>query len=137
MVDLNGAADSWRDGASTLNLIIPFTAASGVYNVTSVDVTDGAGNVATYNPAQLAGMGFATSLTIIGGQHGAPRSPSQPRPSSPAAPARRSSPAGHDTVALSSVNIYNGATLIGCATMNATAHSWTYCHLGGGALTPA
>ena len=84
--------------------------------MTSVDVTDGAGNVATYNPAQLAGMGIATSLTITGGQQGAPSVTFTTPPSfAGGASAPIFSGAVNDTAALSSVKIYNGATLIGGA----------------------
>ncbi|MFY9290180.1 MAG: Ig-like domain repeat protein [Methylorubrum rhodinum] len=64
---LNGAGDSWADGASSLGVTIPKEAKSGLYTVARVSVTDGAGNVRTYATADLKALGIGTSLTITGG----------------------------------------------------------------------
>ena len=66
-VTLNGATDSWADGASSLNVTIPKEAKSGLYTVARVSVTDGAGNVRSYATADLKALGIGTSLTITGG----------------------------------------------------------------------
>ena len=66
-VILNGAGDSWADGASSLDVTIPKEAKSGLYTVARVTVTDGAGNVRTYATADLKALGIGTSLTITGG----------------------------------------------------------------------
>ena len=70
VLDINGGnGDSWSDGASSLtDTVFHSTPSSGVYNITSVDVKDGAGNVAHYTPSQLQANGIATSLTVIPGQ---------------------------------------------------------------------
>jgi hypothetical protein len=126
LVDLNGAVDSWSDGASTLNFIVPVTAVSGVYTVTSVTVTDGAGNVAAYSPTQLSALGIAQSLTIVGGAKG---TPTVTLATTPTFASGGNSPtfsgAFSDTLALASVTVYSGATLIGGATINAAAHTWS------------
>ena len=56
--------DSFADGVSTLS--VPFGAGSdpGVYNITSVDVQDGASNHHIYSPTDLSALGIATSFTV-------------------------------------------------------------------------
>jgi hypothetical protein len=75
LVEITGDLDSWADGSSTIVESIPATAQTGDYNVTSVDITDGAGNVHTYTAAQLQAMaGFSTHLHIAAAAQGADHS---------------------------------------------------------------
>src|SRR5262245_20051236 len=61
------AIDSFSDGQSANTFTIsPFNAA-GTYTIDHIDVFDNANNTRTYNAAQLAGLGIATSVTVQGG----------------------------------------------------------------------
>ena len=60
-----GSYDSWSDGASSQTWGVAATNASGIYNVTRVDVKDVQGNIRSYAPSELAGLGINTSINFI------------------------------------------------------------------------
>ncbi len=66
---LVGIFDGWSDstpfdGSSTRTVLSADN--PGTYTITSIDVTDLAGNTHSYSPSQLTAMGISTSLTIAG-----------------------------------------------------------------------
>ena len=70
---LFGNTDSWTDGASTDTETVPVSTQAGVYTVTTLDVTDTAGNTTTYTTAQLAALGYSTTVTVGGNDTTAPQ----------------------------------------------------------------
>ena len=59
------STDSFSDGVSSRQYYINSTSGSGTYNISSVYVSDKAGNNTYYSASQLAGLGIATSFTIV------------------------------------------------------------------------
>ncbi|OYU12070.1 MAG: hypothetical protein CFE38_09825 [Comamonadaceae bacterium PBBC1] len=64
---LYGIYDSWVDSAATETFGVLTSNASGVYNVSSVQITDIQGNISSYTTEQLNLMGFNTAVTVVGG----------------------------------------------------------------------
>jgi hypothetical protein len=68
--NLWGVYDGWDDStpnlASSTQIVQPYNN-PGIYHITSVSVTDKAGNSTSYSPTQLTGMGIKTSFTLAGG----------------------------------------------------------------------
>jgi|GEM_PF-5528932 len=64
LVGLFGYSDTWDDGNSSYTLTFPQTAASGTYNITSIDVTDKMSNKRTYYPSDLSTKGFPISFQV-------------------------------------------------------------------------
>jgi hypothetical protein len=62
--------DTFRDstpGSASSSFTFDPATAPGTYNITRVDLTDLAGNKASYTPAQLAAMGINTSFAVTDG----------------------------------------------------------------------
>ena len=64
---MSGSSDSWSDGASRDTRWVNSSNKLGVYNVSSVDVTDMVGNVAHYTASQLSSMGVNTKVDFSNG----------------------------------------------------------------------
>jgi hypothetical protein len=64
LVGLFGSPDSWSDGESSTTLTANQFNRPGNYHVDHVDLTDNAGNIATYTSSQLAALGMSNSFVV-------------------------------------------------------------------------
>ena len=79
MVNGDILGDTFTDAtphSATSSFTFNTATAPGTYNITSVDVTDLAGNKVSYTPAQLTAMNIKTSFTVTDGIAPVPTKPS-------------------------------------------------------------